>query len=180
MTSPLINIRYIWWHHARCAHFAGLVHKTWKLCQLMGQVIHLVLFKLVHSITRYDSKSKCPKSAPSSKTIFHGAALFCEIATSVQYCEKAKMTLQESSDFDCATFAKWSDFASDAIWWPEESTTPRREPAASGASTHSEQTWHFRELLAHFLSWRHLSSFATSGSWGVTHKSRQSSGGSKK
>ena len=87
----------------------------------MGQVIHLVLFKLVHSITRYDSKIKCPKSEPSSKTIFHGAALFCEKATSVQYCEKAKMTFQQSSDFDCATFAKWSDFASDAIWWPEES-----------------------------------------------------------
>ena len=72
----------------------------------MGQVIHLVLFESVHSITRYDSKSKCPKSAPSSKIIFNGAALFCEIATSVQYCEKAKMTFQESSDFDCATFAK--------------------------------------------------------------------------
>ena len=86
--SPLINIRYIWWHHGRCAHFTGLVHKTWKLCPLMGQVIHLVLFESVHSITRYGSKSKCPKSAPSSKIIFNGAALFCEIAT--QVCNIAK------------------------------------------------------------------------------------------
>ena len=73
----------------------------------MGQVIHLVLFESVHSITRYGSKSKCPKSAPSSKIIFNGAALFCEIATQVcNIAKKAKMTFQESSDFDCATFAK--------------------------------------------------------------------------
>ena len=95
VSSPLINIRYIWWHHGRCAHFTGLVHKTWKLCPLMGQVIHLVLFESVHSITRYGSKSKCPKSAPSSKIIFNGAALFCEIAT--QVCNIAKKSENDFS-----------------------------------------------------------------------------------
>ena len=50
--SPYINICCIWCHHARSAHCTRLGHNTWKLCLLMGQVLHLVSFDFMHCVPR--------------------------------------------------------------------------------------------------------------------------------
>ena len=104
---PYINICWLRPKISRSTHCSRLGHNTWKVCLLMGQNVHLVLFRSIHSITRTMPNYDWYFGAGIlfHRNLFISTCFLCQIASiNKKSLERKRLSSFPSLSFQIKTF----------------------------------------------------------------------------